>query len=173
MNLRGLLEYRPLNSYSRALFNCSQWLQTIQDNSRATSFLLSLSQFNSHRLLWEVWTGSPETRISLEDSLDIFRNLAELPQPADVPRPGDPRFRLPFVDLPSPYLASISTLYGDFSALRTKQRRDCFARYYTTSEDMPQCMLHVKELHGNATAPPYLFKPTTSTPPRPRRVNHR
>jgi hypothetical protein len=89
-----------------------KWLQLAQSPSTAEfSSTLSISQFNSHRILLELWQVRPADQQLLGEILDYFQKIADEGEPEDAPNFKDRDYRLPSMDTPSAFRSSIFNLF--------------------------------------------------------------
>lgn len=109
-----LSEYGPrtLPLHSKAVFNWRRWLQLAESPSAFEfSSTLSISQYNSHRILLELWRGRPADQQLLGDILGYFQKIADEGESGDAPKVGDRDYRLPSMDTSSAFQSSIFNLF--------------------------------------------------------------
>ena len=102
----------PHGMHSRAVFLWQTWLQ-LEEDPKFPEFAasLSLSQFNSQRILLELWHGRPADQQLLRDCLEYFQTIADSGESEDAPKAGDPDYRLPFIETGSAFQSCIFDLF--------------------------------------------------------------
>jgi hypothetical protein len=102
-------EKGPQELYARAICNWDRWLQ-LTEGPRCSDFTssLSISQFNTHRILLELWLDEETDRELLKNAVDYFYKAADSIE--NGPKPGDLDYRLPSTETYSAFQASIFSL---------------------------------------------------------------